>query len=175
MNNPVVKFWIESAAFGFEDSVYDLDACEAEQFEAASGMSGIGVDAAHDDAAKTGFENGVYAGGRSAVGGAGFQRDVECGVLGEAGGGKCSECFDLGVWKSCATVVAKREEPVRAGDDCPDAGIGRGASQSGLFHSQTHEMFILHGAKSKDWVERGEGRLRVNPGSSGESFPRPTC
>ncbi len=72
---------IEPECFAFEDAPCGFDTCVAEDLDSCAGMGGVGVEAGDDDAFDAGLEDGLGARGGSSAGGAGFEGDVEGGVL----------------------------------------------------------------------------------------------
>ena len=116
-------------ALSFQDSARDLNATGTEHGEALVGMRGIGIGGTKDDAADADVLNGLSAGRRAAMRGAGLERDVNSGSV-EGSGIELEGIVDgddLGVRCACFPMKTRADDATFGADNQgSDGRIGAG-------------------------------------------------
>ena len=139
---------VQRAALGFEHAHGDADAGVLQFLDAAALHLSKLVDAAYDDPPDALADDEVGAGGRLAVVGAGFERDVHRGLMKQRLVLRAhrSKGVHLGVALAAAHVVALAYDPTfGTHDDRAHHGVGRGilSSVPGQLQAAAHVLFVV--------------------------------
>lgn len=167
--DPFVPGAVEERAFLAEDAEECLDAGLFEDFFGATGVLGVRVGGSEDNAGESGLDDGLRAGRRAAVCGAGFQRDMERCAASKGGIFQVPESIDFGMGFTGSAMPAEREDFSIFGNDGSHCGIGAGFSLAfaRLGECRAHEGVIPDGLASG-----AHGRLAWGEETSWRLLPR---
>ncbi len=136
---------IEPESVGFENAPNGFDACIAEDLYSGAGVGRVGVEAGDNNAFDSRTDDGLGARRGPAVGGTGFEGDVEGGVFCRLRIWEIFEGLDFCMGLARGPVPSASENGVIPGDDGADGGVGGGEADAALRLCQSglHEEGIF--------------------------------